>query len=299
MTKHKHLRVVIEDIRSNNNELTPELNSRLINEIRYSNLHIPAKKDENGLNFIIIEDNALKLTPLFTDTDEFNKFFKDTENITLLENSFELYRNVVRKGDIEGYILNPASEGYVLSKEFISDIAPPKTNFYSTDTYLPEELKKLKNTPNESLEKFIKNPGNALNYEGLFEELSKSNLLALMISDRDLSSKAVNGVISLKDSGPVARMYTDNVGGVYGAIFSGEDKIDAVESDCFKYSQVVNLAMFVNFVLSEDMEGIVLNPGSDDVLIPRVALLRYSLGFEKFACDEKLSESIFYMFLRD
>ena len=299
MMKHKHLRVVIEDIRSNNNELNPELNSRLINEIRYSNLHIPAKKDDSGLNFIIIEDNDLKLTPLFTDVEEFNKFFKDRENITLLENSFELYRNVVKKGDIEGYILNPASEGYILSKDFILDITPPKTNFYSTNTYSTDELKQMKNSRNENLENFIKNPVNALNYEGLFEGLSKSNILALMISDKDLSSRAVNGVISLKKSGPVAQMYTDNVGGAYGAIFSGEDKINAVECDYFKYSQVVNLSMFVNFVLTEDMDGIILNPGSDDVLIPRAALLRYSIGFEKFACDEKLSESIFYMFLID
>ena len=65
MTNHKHLRVVNEDIYSNNNELTEELTLRLINEFRYSNLYIPAKRDEFSLNFIIYEDdNGLKLTPL-------------------------------------------------------------------------------------------------------------------------------------------------------------------------------------------------------------------------------------------
>ena len=43
MTNHKHLRVVLEDIYSNYNQLTEELTIRLINEFRYSNLHIPAK----------------------------------------------------------------------------------------------------------------------------------------------------------------------------------------------------------------------------------------------------------------
>ena len=84
---------------------------------------------------------------------------------------------------------------------------------------------------------------------------------------------------------------------MYATIFSSEDKIREVETSEFKYSQVVNLAMLVNFVLSEDMEGIVLNPQSDDVLITRSTLLRYSLGFEKFANDEKLSNTIYYMFL--
>ena len=299
MTNHKHLRVVIEDIYANHNQLTEDLTLRLIHEFRYSNLYIPAKRDEFTLNFIIYEDdNGLKLTPLFTDPDEFKKFFKDEEDIELMQNSFELYQNVLMTSDIEGYILNPATEKYVFTKEFILDIKnTPKTNYYSTNTYSIDELKALKDSKNEKLEKFIANRQNVGDYEALFEQLSKSNLLTLMVSDVDLAPKAKDGVISMMDSGPLAQMYTDNVGGVYATIFSSEDKMKAANTDKFTYSQVINLSMLVNFVLSEDMEGIVLNPESDNVLIPRVTLLRYSLGFERFANDEKLSDSIYYMFL--
>lgn len=299
MTNHKHLRVVIEDIYENNNELNKDLTLRLIHEFRYSNLYIPAKREDFTLNFIIYEDDmGLKLTPLFTDVDEFNKFFKNEEGIELMQNSFELYQNVLKTSDIEGYILNPATEKYVFTKEFILEITNiPKTNFYSTDTYTVDELKQLKDSPNDDLEKFLEGSRNVGDYEALFEMLSKSNLLTLMVSDVDLAPKARDGVISMMDSGPLAQMYTDNIGGVYATIFSSEDKMKAVETDRFKYSQVVNLAMLVNFVLSEDMDGIVLNPQSDNVLIPRVTLLRYSLGFEKFANDEKLSNTIYYMFL--
>ena len=299
MTNHKHLRVVIEDIYANHNQLTEDLTLRLIHEFRYSNLYIPAKRDDFTLNFIIYEDdNGLKLTPLFTDPDEFKKFFKDEEDIELMQNSFELYQNVLMTSDIEGYILNPATEKYVFTKEFILDIKnTPKTNYYSTNTYSIDELKALKDSKNEKLEKFIANRQNVGDYEALFEQMSKSNLLTLMVSDVDLAPKAKDGVISMMDSGPLAQMYTDNVGGVYATIFSSEDKMKAVNTDKFTYSQVINLSMLVNFVLSEDMEGIVLNPESDNVLIPRVTLLRYSLGFERFANDEKLSDSIYYMFL--
>ena len=298
MTNHKHLRVVIEDIYSNNNELSEDLTLRLIHEFRYSNLYIPAKKEDFTLNFIIYEDdNGVKLTPLFTDPDEFNKFFKSEEDIELMQNSFELYQNILKTSDIEGYILNPASEKYVFSKEFILSIKNiPKTNFYSTNAYTIDELKQMRNSKNEDLERFIENPLNVGNYEALFERLASSRLLTLMVSGVDLSAKARDGVISMMDSGPLAQMYTDNVGGVYATIFSSENKIREVDTKQFKYSQVVNLAMLVNFVLAEDMEGIVLNPGSDDVLIPRVTLLRYSLGFEKFANDEKLCDAIYYMF---
>ena len=136
MTNHKHLRNVIEDIYSNNNMLTEELTSRLINEFRYSNLYIPAKRENGTLNFIIYEDDEIKITPLFTDMDEFRKFFRD-EDIQALQNSFELYQNILKTTDIEGYILNPSSEKYVFKKEFILAITRiPKTNFYTTNLYL-------------------------------------------------------------------------------------------------------------------------------------------------------------------
>ena len=299
MTNHKHLRTVIEDIYSNNNKLTKDLTLRLIHEFRYSNLYIPAKRDEFTLNFIIYEDdNGLRLTPLFTDPDEFRKFFKDEEDIELMQNSFELYQNVLKTSDIEGYVLNPATEKYVFTEEFILEIKNiPKTNFYSTNAYTAEELKKLKGTRNDKLEEFIENPQNIGDYAALFELMSASRLLTMMVSDVDLSSRAKDGIISMMDSGPLAQMYTDNVGGTYATLFSSEEKMKEVDTTKFRYSQVVNLAMLVNFVLSEDMEGIILNPQSDNVLIPRVTLLRYSIGFEKFAHDEKLCDTIYYMFL--
>ena len=299
MTNHKHLRTVIEDIYSNNNKLTKDLTLRLIHEFRYSNLYIPAKRDEFTLNFIIYEDdNGLRLTPLFTDPDEFRKFFKDEEDIELMQNSFELYQNVLKTSDIEGYVLNPATEKYVFTEEFILEIKNiPKTNFYSTNAYTAEELKKLKDERNDKLEEFIENPQNIGDYEALFELMSASRLLTMMVSDVDLSSRAKDGIISMMDSGPLAQMYTDNGGGTYATLFSSEEKMKEVDTTKFRYSQVVNLAMLVNFVLSEDMEGIILNPQSDNVLIPRVTLLRYSIGFEKFAHDEKLCDTIYYMFL--
>ena len=92
MISHKHLRSVIEDIYLNDNKITEELFLRLINEFRYSNLYIPAKRQNGTLNFIIYEDESEKITPLFTDLDEFHKFYRN-EDIEVLNNPFELYQN--------------------------------------------------------------------------------------------------------------------------------------------------------------------------------------------------------------
>lgn len=300
MISHKHLRLVIEDIYLNDNKITEELLLRLINEFRYSNLYIPAKRENGTLNFIIYEDDSAKITPLFTDLDEFHKFYRDGD-IEVLNNPFELYQNIIKTTDIEGYVLNPASEKYLFKKEFILGIENiPKTNFYTTDTYSEEELRQIYSSiDNSTLESFSKNPNNIGDWEGLFERLANSRLLTLMVSDFDLTDKAEGGLISQKDTGPLASMYLDRIGGRYATIFSSAEKLEYVSTSKFKYAQLINLATLVNFVLSEDMEGIVLNPSSDNFLIPRSVLLKYSLGFEKYANDRRLSESIYYLFLTD
>lgn len=294
MTNHKHLRTVIEDIYSNENQLTEELTARLINEFRYSNLYIPAKRENDTLNFIIYEDEGSKLTPLFTDMDEFRKFYKNDENIQVLQNPFELYQNVLKTTDIDGYVLNPSTEKYLFKKEFILAIKNiPKTNFYTTNPYSQEELLSLKKSvDNTDLESFIGDRSYVGDYESLFEKMANSQLLGLMLSDLSIDKE----IISLKQSGPIASMYTDNIGGVYATVFTSESKMDVINTDKNKYSQLVNLATLVNFILTEDMDGLILNPESDNVLIPRVTLLRYSLGFEMYANNERLSEAMYYLF---
>ena len=300
MITHKHLRQVIEDIYLNDNNVTEELLLRLINEFRYSNLYIPAKRENGTLNFIIYEDESAKITPLFTDLDEFHKFYRD-DDIEVLNNSFELYQNIIKTTDIEGYILNPASEKYLFKKEFILEIKNiPKTSFYTTDPYTEDELKSLYDSiDNQALQHFTDNPQNVGDWEGLFEKLANSYVLGLMVSDFDLTSKAANGIINQKLTGPLANMYVDTIGGRYATIFSSKERLANVNTPKFKYAQIINLATLVNFVLTEDMDGIILNPSCGDVLIPRSVLLKYSLGFERFANDGKLSESFYYLFTLD
>ena len=202
MTNHKHLRNVIEDIYSNNNMLTEELTSRLINEFRYSNLYIPAKRENGTLNFIIYEDDEIKITPLFTDMDEFRKFFRD-EDIQALQNSFELYQNILKTTDIEGYILNPSSEKYVFKKEFILAITRvPKTNFYTTNPYSEDELLELKHSiDNSGIEAFVENRANVGDFEGLFERMAGSFGIACGVAGAREGGEAV----AVRHRGTVSR----------------------------------------------------------------------------------------------
>ena len=201
MSNHKHLRVVIEDIYANDNRLNENLALKLVNEFRYSNLYIAARKENDTLNFITYEYNDMKLTALFTDHDEFRKFHHE-DDIQLLQNSFELYQNILKTTDFDGYILNPASEKYLFTKEFILTITNiPKTNFYTTDAYSAGELLDIyRNVDNRYLEEYISNPKNVGDYEMLFERLANSTILTLMVSDMEFD----NDIIDLREIGPVA-----------------------------------------------------------------------------------------------
>ncbi len=294
MITHKHLRLAIEDYCVNDSK---ELLLRLINELRYSSLYIPSRRRDGKLVFDIYEEGTgLKLTPLFTDLDEVRKFY-GSQDVEVFSNSFELYQNVLKTNDIEGYILNPASEKYLLESKFILAIRDiPKTTYVTSNPYSPEDLKEMANNTNPALESFVEKRQNVGNYEALFEMMSDSTIMAMMISDRDLTPFFKDGILNMQLTGPVASMYVDEIGGKYACIFSSRQKMGEVKSSKYKYAQIVNLSMLVNFVLTEDMDGIILNPSADDVLIPRQTLLNYSVGFEKYANDERLSDSMYYIF---
>lgn len=293
MIRHEHLKTAIEDYYLNDDK---EILLRLINELRYSTLYIPSKRRDEKPAFDIYEKDGIRLTPLFTDLDEVNKFY-GADEVEVFSSSFELYRNVLKTSDIDGYILNPASQNYLFKKEFVLAIKDiPKTTYVSTNPYSPEELKALSDAKNRDLEDFILKGRHVGNYEALFEMLSNSTILTLMLSDNNLAPFFSNAILDMQLTGPVASMHFDTVGGKYAAIFSSKEKMGSVDVSKFKYAQVVNLSMLVNFVLTEDMDGIILNPSSDDILMPRQILLNYSLGFEKYADDERLADSMYYLF---
>ena len=297
MNSHEHLKTLIEDIYLNDNNVTEDQFLRLVNELRYSTLYIPAKRDDGTLNFIIYEVEGRKMTPLFTDMDEYRKFYRD-EDLKVLDNTFELYRNVIKTSEIEGYILNPASQNYILDEDLIMSIKHfPKGQFSPDDAYSKEEISSIyENIDNSSLNEFISKRENVGYYAGLFEEFSKSTLLTLMLSASGLESDG--GVIDMSSTGPVAFMHIDRVGGKYATVYSDTSKmLDVnVDGNLYRYAQIVNTSTLVDYILSMDLDGLILNPDTDNVLIPRGELLKNSYGFEKFCNDSRLMSAIFYIF---
>ena len=129
--------------------------------------------------------------------------------------------------------------------------------------------------------------------------ISKSTMLTLMVSNDDLTDYAKDGVISMLETGPLGYLYVDGIGGEYATAYTSEDKMASVQTDKRKYSQIVNFSQMANFILNDDMEGIIINPKSDNILLTRETLLEFSPVLEKTCNDSRLNSAIFHMFLMD
>ena len=296
--KHDNLRRSLEEIHDNLDDLDDFAVDRFISELKHSNLIIAADLDSTSLKFRLVRFEGKAYGLLFTDMAEFRKCLSDDESGSHTYD-FNVYKTIIQEGALDGYVINPASEGFFLKRDLVLAITDlPHHRYASDDAYTSSQLKTLKDSiDNEALEDFIRNPSNIGDYDGLFEMISDSTLLTLMLSDEDLSCFANDGVISMMETGPIGFLYLDEIGGQYATVYTSESKIANVATGYNKYSQLVNFSQLANFILNDDMDGIIINPNSDNVLLTREVLLEYSNLLERTCNDSRLNGAIFSLFL--
>ena len=299
--RHENLRKAFEKfINTDMDELTDEDGERLLNELKHSCLIIAADRIDGDMDFRVLEIGEKEYGILFSDMDEFRKTFSDDE-CESYSFDFEIYQKALECGLFDGFLFNPNSEGLLIEKELFLRITDLPQSVHDHDhAYKTEELVQLrKSIDNGKLEQFLADSSNIGNYEGLINCMADSVMLTLMLSRDDLRDYADDGIINMAETGPLGFLYTDEVGGQYSTLFTSEEKMKSVDTEYMKYFQIVNVSMMTNFVLNDDMDGIIINPGSDNVLLSRDVLLEYSSFIEKACNDEKLNSAIFHLFLME
>jgi len=294
--KHENLKKSLEVLQSD--ELADDMIDRFVNELKHSNLILAADIRESEIKLALVQIEGKDYGFLFTDMDEFRKTISD-DDCGSQYYDFNVYQTLVEESMLDGYIINPSSIGFVLKKELILAIDDlPDHEFSAEEVYTASELKHLKDSmDNGDLEDFIRDSANIGKYEELFEKMSDSTMLTLMLSNEDLTGYSEDGIISLQKTGPLGFLYLDEIGGEYATVYTSEEKISNVATNLNKYSQIVNFSQMTNFVLNDDMDGIIINPNSDNILLTRDVLLEYSSLLEKKCNDTRLNTAIFHMFL--
>lgn len=287
------------EIHEANENLTEEMFRRLEAELRHSSLILAGDIGEGTVNFSTVKVDGEQYGLLFTDMDEFSKVFPNF-SVESHVRPFEVYADMLKSTTLDGFFINIATECFPLPASCIDDDDARICSKYPRDeSYTSEELRDLKdNIDNSQLEEFIKNPKNAARYEELFDFISKSTILTLRLSEENLDDKAVDGVISMENEGE-GQLYADTMGGRYATVFTSEDRIKDIDTPMNRYSQIVNFSQFSKCALYGDMDGIVINPKSDNILLTREILLEFTDILESTCNDSRLNSAMFHMFLME
>ena len=295
--RHENLRKTINEINELNGNPPKEVFVRLFEEIKHSGLIIAGDVEGDTIDLMTATTDQGDFGLLFTDMDEYTKMVPDF-NVEPHDHAFETYLGFLKESDLAGFILNIKSEAMILPRDILDEMDNvPNYDFPSDNSYTPSELKTLKDSINNTeLEEFISDPSNIGDYDGLFKRISDSTLLTLRLSREDLKDMVKDGVISMIETGPLGFLHSDKIGGNYATVFTSQEKISHVDTPYNKYIQIVNFSQMTNCLLNDDMDGIIINPNCENILITRNVLLEYSDVLEVICYDEKLNSAVFHMF---
>ena len=302
---NNHFRKVLNevgDFLERGEEIPEDLFAEFLNELKFSNLLVPGTfEGENFISENIQLDNGAVVIPLYTDDVEYVKDDYVEDQYSPVPNDIQYYIDLLNENDGDGVVINPTTESFVIPIDMLNEF-PLNSGIEFNDNfggegYGPEQLKNIaENVTNDSLLNFIRNPSNEENFEGLMLELPKATLLNEFVSDENFEIYATNGIISLSDveSFTLSTIFADDV--EFGILFTSKNAIiDPVTVDTGNYYayQITVLSEFIDYVLRQDMVGIVINPNLDEYFIPRHVLFNYSSVLD----NPNFKQAVEYAFL--
>lgn len=260
---HKYLRNLLDDLSEKNHD-------DLLMELQYSTLIVPISDNSNVL---LIEGRI----PLFTDFPEFDKFEKGNKYMPVAHH-FNDYLGLLMERRIDGFIINPESESYVISQEILNVMEP---NYIFEQDYQPFTVKQIRqikeSIDNSELNEFISDESNLKDMDGLISRLAESTLLTLLVLDDDFTGEAEGGVIWTQ--GRIPKFIHEIGGKRYLLLFSRDISLDCIPNQICKYSQIVNFPLLVEALLNDDLDGFILNIDEENITIPREFIRNYMEGF--------------------
>ena len=259
---HKYLRNLLDNLNDENYD-------DFLVELQYSTLITPI--GDVGLSMI-----KNKYLPLFTEFYEFDKFNRN-EEYQLAVHDFNFYLELLKNDIVEGFIINPESEKFQISKDILKSILPNYIFDHEYQVFTANEIRQIKDSiENRDLNEFLKNTQNLWDLDILIEKINSSTVFTLLISDKDYDDE--NGVIITSELIPKCLYELGDKN--YILLFSREISPDCISAYVFKYSQIVNFPLLVEEVLNNDFDGFILNIDEERVTIPRENLRNFMKDFK-------------------
>lgn len=249
----------------------------LLEELKYSTLIVPMDNERGGCAMISMKGKSF--IPLFTDIHEYNKVsFGENYSPEFFE--FNFYLELIKEG-VYGYIINVESERFPITKELLDFM---DTDYRFDLDYQPFTLKEIRriydSIDNAELNEFLLDEANRWDFDGMMDLLFKSDILTVVASRDNLDDFQEDGVISLHNVREKMFYRTrDN----YAVLFSSPETINLSLRNCHLYSSLVNLGVFIDFALKNDLAGIIVD---GDIAISREFLMNFMKGFNSPSVDK-------------
>lgn len=274
---NKYLKSSISEISNfykNNTKPPEDMYLNLLMELKVSELLIPVVFDGEKLSFPNIEvDDGTSLIPLFTSNDELKKYSDEFESFP---NEIAYYIKMVNDFGFDGILIDAGSDEFCIDNVVLNKI-PLTRKVESDNAFDGIKLRDIAlSEKNEKLKRFISKDSNFNKFDKLSKILLDSVLLNVVVSEKDLSEFAHDGVIDRNEANTFT-LFTKNSGrDHYGTVYTDTDAIVSFHEDLefFYYVQVTNKYSVFHFLLSNDLDGIIINPGTDDYYVPRQVMLR-------------------------
>lgn len=274
---NKYLKSSISEISNfykNNTKPPEDMYLNLLMELKVCELLIPVVFDGEKLSFPNIEvDDGTSLIPLFTSNDELKKYSDEFESFP---NEIAYYIKMVNDFGFDGILIDAGSDEFCIDNVVLNKI-PLTRKVESDNAFDGIKLRDIAlSEKNEKLKRFISKDSNFNKFDKLSKILLDSVLLNVVVSEKDLSEFVHDGVID-RNEADTFTLFTKNSGrDHYGTVYTDTDAIVSFHEDLefFYYVQVTNKYSVFHFLLSNDLDGIIINPGTDDYYVPRQVILR-------------------------
>ena len=274
---NKYLKSSISEISNfykNNTQPPEDMYINLLMELKVCELLIPVVFDGEKLSFPNIEvDDGTSLIPLFTSNDELKKYSDEFESFP---NEIAYYIKMVNDFGFDGILIDAGSDEFCIDNVVLNKI-PLTRKVESDNAFDGIKLRDIAlSEKNEKLKRFIAKESNFNKFDKLSKILLDSVLLNVVVSEKDLSEFVHDGVID-RNEADTFTLFTKNSGrDHYGTVYTDTDAIVSFHEDLefFYYVQVTNKYSVFHFLLSNDLDGIIINPGTDDYYVPRQVMLR-------------------------
>ena len=270
---HNHLKKLFEDKTKVDDEI-------IYQELDYSTLIAPTFNRE-GMDFLyLMGEKDSKFIPLFTDLDEYNKIFADSDLVAQFHD-FDYYLSAG-----VDLIINPASIGAKINlKEFEGKPDTPvlPVNF-TRFSFSVNELKVLANNiENPDLLSVLQEKSDN---EAILRALARATPITLIY---DYISKPKNDILEMHNE--FLNVVTTPDG--YMELYTSKNEIKKEDNI---YLQVVNLNHFFEYLIRLDLKGFIINPHSNHVVIDRNVILKNFSKFKSIYDDSKYALATHYVF---